>query len=203
MSRQDRVGKKQHFIIFHILSVVDLQCCGRVSASNFHVLTRKSGGATSRAFGRIVRFLDVRALVFCGLRIIRRKWFVFFSHTLHNKLHLPTRVQKRIHKHERQKTPFFNFKKRKNIRNGLTETNRISQTKNEKVRSAYICTYQDTYHMPNESQLKPEPRRQHTVVSTRNGQDETTMSKSKSKIKSNKSTSRTQERRQHARGRIL
>ena len=78
MSRQDRVGKKQHFIIFHILSVVDLQCCGRVSASNFHVLTRKSGGVTSRAFGRIVRFLDGRALVFCGLRIIRRKWFVFF-----------------------------------------------------------------------------------------------------------------------------
>ena len=33
----------------------NVQCCVRVSASNFQVLTRESGGA--RAFGNIVRFL--------------------------------------------------------------------------------------------------------------------------------------------------
>ena len=53
--RRDRVGKNkalEHFIYFFFVNV---QCCVRVSASNFQVLTRKSDGA--RAVGNIVRFL--------------------------------------------------------------------------------------------------------------------------------------------------
>ena len=38
-----------YFFFLHV------QCCVRVSASNFEVLTRKSGGA--RAFGSLIRFL--------------------------------------------------------------------------------------------------------------------------------------------------
>ena len=53
ISRRDRVGK-ENLRIFHMLFFVNVQCV-RVSASNFQVLTRKSGGA--RAFGNIVHFL--------------------------------------------------------------------------------------------------------------------------------------------------
>ena len=47
--------KKKKLRIFHILLFCHVQCCVRVNASNFQVLTRKSGGV--RAFGNIVRFL--------------------------------------------------------------------------------------------------------------------------------------------------
>ena len=49
-----------------------------------------------------------------------------------------------------------------------------TKTKN-KLRSHYVrIKNQDTYHhMLNESQQKPKPWRQHTVVSTRKRQDET------------------------------
>ena len=46
--------------------------------------------------------------------------------------------------------------------NTITEINRITQTKNMKVRFS-VRTYQNTYHMPNESQQKPNPRRQHST----------------------------------------
>ena len=48
-------SKKENLRIFHILFFVNVQCCVRVSASNFQVLTRKSDGA--KALGNIVRFL--------------------------------------------------------------------------------------------------------------------------------------------------
>ena len=55
MSRRDRVGKKKTLDFFHTLSFVNVQCCVRISASNFEVLPRNSGGA--RAFENAVRFL--------------------------------------------------------------------------------------------------------------------------------------------------
>ena len=42
-------------IYIYIYYILHVQCCVRVSASNFQVLTRKSGGA--RALGNIARFL--------------------------------------------------------------------------------------------------------------------------------------------------
>ena len=49
-------SEKKKLTIFHaVFFFVNVQCCVRVSASNFQVLTPKSGGA--RAFGNIVRFL--------------------------------------------------------------------------------------------------------------------------------------------------
>ena len=53
--RRDRVGKNKtlEYLIYFLF--VNVQCCVRVSASNFQVLTRKSDGA--RALGNIVRFL--------------------------------------------------------------------------------------------------------------------------------------------------
>ena len=54
----------------------------------------------------------MRSLVFCGLRIIDKNEMLFFSHTLHKKLHLPTRVQKWGHKQERQKDPIFEPQKK-------------------------------------------------------------------------------------------
>jgi len=54
---RDRVGKKPYQVEFFIyIFLVNVQCCVRVGASNFQVLTRKSGFVT-RAFGNIVRFL--------------------------------------------------------------------------------------------------------------------------------------------------
>ena len=47
--------KKKKLSIFQVVFLVNVQCCVRVSASNFQVLTRNSGGAT--AFGNIARFL--------------------------------------------------------------------------------------------------------------------------------------------------
>ena len=47
--------KKKKVRIINILFFVNVQCCVRVRASNFHVLACKSGGA--RALGNIVRFL--------------------------------------------------------------------------------------------------------------------------------------------------
>ena len=43
---------------------MNVQCCVRVSASNFQVLTGKSGGVT-RALGNIVRFLAGPARIQC------------------------------------------------------------------------------------------------------------------------------------------
>ena len=81
-----------------------------------------------------------------------------------------------------------------------------SQTKKLKGEMS-VRTYQDTYHMLNESQQKPKPRRQH-IVPTRKRQDETNdvqteIEKRKEKKKKwSKSTSTTQERRQHVRGTV-
>ena len=47
--------KTQSIIYIYIYYILHVQCCVRVSASNFQVLTRKSGGA--RALGNIARFL--------------------------------------------------------------------------------------------------------------------------------------------------
>ena len=108
-----------------------------------------------------------------------------------------------------------------NTHNNLNKS--YTSDKNKKVISAYHTyvyiilrtrtTYQDTYHMLNESQQKPKPRTQHSTRKKKTKiQDDQkpTMSKSKSKKekekeeKSNQSTSTTQERRQYARGiRIL
>ena len=50
-------GKTElRFEILHTHCSMNVQCCVRVSASHFQVVTRKSGGVT-RAFGNIVRFL--------------------------------------------------------------------------------------------------------------------------------------------------
>ena len=49
-----RSSRKKNPRIFHILFFVNVQCCVRVSASNFQVLTCNSDGA--RALGNIVRF---------------------------------------------------------------------------------------------------------------------------------------------------
>ena len=46
---------KKNLAFFIYFFFVNVQCCVRVSASNFQVLTRNSGGA--RAFGNIVRFM--------------------------------------------------------------------------------------------------------------------------------------------------
>ena len=53
--RRDRVGKNKTLEQFIYFFLANVQCCVRVSASNFQVLTRKSDGA--RALGNIVRFL--------------------------------------------------------------------------------------------------------------------------------------------------
>ena len=51
---------------------MNVQCCVRVSASNFQVLTRNSGG--TRAFGNIVRFLAGTARsLFCDHGLDSRK----------------------------------------------------------------------------------------------------------------------------------
>ena len=56
ISRRDRVGKeKKKKMIFFIYFFVKVQCCVRVRASIFQVLTRNSGG--DRALGNIFRFL--------------------------------------------------------------------------------------------------------------------------------------------------
>ena len=47
--------KKNSIYNIYIYYILHVQCCVRVSASNFQVLTRKSGGA--RALGNIARFL--------------------------------------------------------------------------------------------------------------------------------------------------
>ena len=47
--------KKKKLKIFHTLLFLVVQFCVRVSASNFHVLIRKSGGA--RTSGNFIRFL--------------------------------------------------------------------------------------------------------------------------------------------------
>ena len=56
-------SEKDKLRIFRILFFsVNVQCCVRVSAAKFQVLTRNSGGA--RAFGNIVRFLADPAHIF-------------------------------------------------------------------------------------------------------------------------------------------
>ena len=58
--------KKSLEFFMHFFFGVNVQCCVRVSASDFQVLTRKSGGAT--AFGNFVRFW-LAQLVFTGVHI--------------------------------------------------------------------------------------------------------------------------------------
>ena len=50
----------------------------------------------------------------------------------------------------------------------ITETNRIPQTKIYKGEIS-VRTYQGTYHMLNESQQKPTPRRQHDTHKKKTG----------------------------------
>ena len=74
---------------------------------------------------------------------------------------------------ERKITPGGKQIKQK-IMHTIAETNRIHQTK-KKDRSAYVCTYHDTYdiytsiYMRNEAQQKPKPRRQHSTHKKKTG----------------------------------
>ena len=60
-----RSSRKKNPRIFHILFFVNVQCCVRVSASNFQVLTCNSDGA--RALGNIVRFLAGPVVLFSSI----------------------------------------------------------------------------------------------------------------------------------------
>ena len=74
--------KKKSWDFFMYFFFLHVQCCVRVSASNFEVLTRKSGGA--RAFGSLIRFLaDPARMVFRmpAIRLHRIIWVQSASDT--------------------------------------------------------------------------------------------------------------------------